>query len=232
MTLSGIRRALGDPEPHRPTLLLSDLHAMYLKVDLSSPDELCMWACITLAFRGLLRKSNLVPDSAKLQGHFLRRASVLTYEWGLEIQISSSKTIQYAQKTHRVPITLARGSPLCAVTWVRKHFSDVPHPDPDCPAFMLTGAGSPKPLTYSKLLGYLKTLLLRANLESDRVGCHSLRRAGALYMYNLGLSLEDIRQCGDWSSMAALVYLTKPFRTRVSTDAFVSRALSSYASHC
>ena len=94
MTLSGIRRALGDPEPHRPTLLLSDLHAMYQNLDFSSPDELCIWSCITLAFRGLLRKSNLVPDSSKLKGHFLRRGSVLTYDWGLEIQISSSKTIQ------------------------------------------------------------------------------------------------------------------------------------------
>ena len=107
MTLSGIRRALGDPEPHTPTLLIADLHAMYHSVDLSNPDELCMWACITLAFRGLLRKSNLVPDSVKLQGHFLHRGSVISYDWGLEIQISSSKTIQYAQKVHRVPITLA-----------------------------------------------------------------------------------------------------------------------------
>ena len=231
MTMSGIRRALGDPEPHRPTLFVSDLHLMYSKLDLSNNDELCMWACVVLAFRGLLRKSNLVPDSAKLQGHFLRRGAIVFTEWGLEVRVSSSKTIQYGQKVHRVPVTFSAGSPLCAVTWLKRHFSDVPNYDPDCPAFLLSGSGSPKPLTYGKLLAFLKTLLVRAGLDSARVGCHSLRRAGALYMYNLGLSLEDIRQCGDWSSMAALVYLTKPFQSKVSTDTFVSRALSSYASH-
>ena len=108
---------------------------------------------------------------------------------------------------------------------------DFPSSDPNSPAFMLVGSGTPKPLTYSKLLSFLKTLLDRSGLESKRVGCHSLRRAGALYMYNLGLSLEDIRQCGDWSSMAALVYLTKPFTNRVATDCLVSKALSSYATH-
>lgn len=231
MTMSGIRRSLGDPEPHRPTLFVSDLHAMYSKLVFSDRDELCMWACVVLAFRGLLRKSNLVPDSAKLQGHFLRRSSVVFCEWGLEVRVSSSKTIQYAQKVHRVPITVSPGSPLCAVTWLKKHFDDTPDSDPDGPAFILCGAGSPKPLTYGRLLSFLKTLVKRAGLDSDRVGCHSLRRAGALYMYNLGLSLEDIRQCGDWSSMAALVYLTKPFKARVSTDSFVSKALSSYAFH-
>lgn len=232
MTMSGIRRALGDPEPHRPTLFLEDLHSMFSKVDLASTNELTMWACITLAFRGLLRKSNLVPDSDALKGHYLRRGAVVITNWGMEVKVSSSKTIQYCQKTHRVPITTAQGSPVCAVTWVRKHFADVPSSDPDSPAFMLVGSGSPKPLTYSKLLSFLKTLLARADLESTRVGCHSLRRAGALYMYNLGLSLEDIRQAGDWSSMAALVYLTKPFANRVSTDSVVSKSLSSYASHC
>ena len=50
-------------------------------------------------------------------------------------------------------------------------------------------------------------------------------------MYNLGLSLEDICQCGDWSSIVALLYLTKPFMSRVSTGELVSRALSLYALH-
>ena len=83
------------------------------------------------------------------------------------------------------------------------------------------------PLTYSTLLKYYKSLLSCANLPVDDVGLHSLCRAGALYMYESGLSLEDVRQAGDWQSMAALVYLTKPLRSRVQTGVnFVSSMLS------
>ena len=44
-------------------------------------------------------------------------------------------------------------------------------------------------------------------------------------MYDIGLSLEDIRQAGDWASMAALLYLAKPFSLKVRSDLVVSRAL-------
>ena len=56
---------------------------------------------------------------------------------------------------------------------------------------------------------------------------HSLRRAGAAYMHGLGLSLEDIRGAGDWSSMAALIYLTKTMDNRIKIDQRVSGDLLS-----
>ena len=52
-----------------------------------------------------------------------------------------------------------------------------------------------------------------------------MRRAGAAYMHSLGLSLEDIREAGDWSSMAALLYLAKPMSNRIVIDSKVSQDL-------
>ena len=44
-------------------------------------------------------------------------------------------------------------------------------------------------------------------------------------MYRIGLTIEDIRQAGDWASMAALLYLTKPYSGRIDTDCVVSNCL-------
>ena len=226
MTMSGIRRVLGDPEPIRPTLTLSQLLKMFSYVDVTSSNQRCMWACIALAFRALLRKSNLVPDSAKdMSGHYLRRGAIKFDSWGLDLKISSSKTIQYQQRVHSVPVTFSPGSPLCATSWVFRHLQETPGLGPDSPAFMLRGKSGLVPLTYSKLMTFLKSLLRSAGLSYEHTGMHSLRRAGALHMYDIGLSLEDIRQAGDWKSMAALLYLAKPLELRVKSDLVVTKSL-------
>ena len=226
MTMAGVKRMLGDPEPLRPTLTLQQLLLMSAHVDLRDPNELCMWTAIVTGFRSLLRKSNLVPDTlGATPGHFLRRGAIKFRDWGMELTISSSKTIQYMQRTHLIPITLAVGSPFCAVSLLRAHFSATSGLGPDSPAFMIRKEAKLVPLTYSALLRYLKSLLKKSGLETENVGLHSLRRAGALFMFDIGLSLEDIRQAGDWASMAALLYLAKPFSLKVKSDLVVSRAL-------
>ena len=228
MTLAGIRRVLGDPDPVRPSFTLANLLSMFVHVDMSSHDQRVMWSCIALGFRALLRKSNIVPDSSSHpSGHYLRRGALHFTEWGMEVSISSSKTIQYGQKVHKIPVTSAPGSPLCAATLIRALYEELPVQDPMSPAFQLRRGAELVPLTYSRLLRFLKKLMTASGLDPERAGMHSLRRAGALYMYGLGLTIEDIRQAGDWSSMAALLYLTKPYGSRIDTDFVVSKCLSS-----
>ena len=225
-TMAGIRRVLGDPTPVRPSFTLSDILSMYRYVDLRSSSERGMWACLALSFRSLLRKSNLVPDTLNNPvGHYIRRGALSFTSWGLELTVSSSKTIQYGQRVFKVPITSAPGSPLCAASLVLAHCVEFPSDDLMSPVFMVRKKDTVVPLTYPALLAFLKKLLRSAGLEKERAGMHSMRRAGALYMYNLGLSIEDIRQAGDWASMAALLYLTKPFQSRIDTDIVVSKGL-------
>ena len=225
-TMGGLKRIIGDPEPLRPTLSITDLLLMFLHVQLKDPSCHSMWACIALAFRALLRKSNLVPASLTTPGmHYLRRGAVCFTTWGLSIAISSSKTIQYQQRTHCIPVTSASGSPLCAVDLVREHFRNFPKSDPASPAFWIISGSKQVPLTYPKLLSFIKFLLKKIGKDCPGAGMHCLRRAGAAYMYSLGLSLDDVRQAGDWKSLAALIYLTKPLSGRVVTDRIVSETL-------
>ena len=227
MTLSGIRRVLGDPEPVRPSFTLADILRMFEYVDMKDLQDRVLWTCLALSFRGLLRKCNIVQDSLLVkEGHFLRRGAVTFRSWGMELAISSSKTIQYGQRVHKVPITFAPGSPLCAASLLFAHMSEFPNSDPLAPVFVLPRNTELVPVTYALLMRFLKRLMKSAGLPSERAGMHSWRRAGALYMYQMGLSIEDIRQAGDWASMAALLYLTKPFSSRVDTDNIISNCLS------
>ena len=93
------------------------------------------------------------------------------------------------------------------------------------PVFVIRKGGCTVPLTYSVLLAFLKRLMRKAGIDKDIAGMHSLPRAGALYMYTLGLTIEDIHQAGNRASMAALLYLTKPYQSRIDTDLIVSKGL-------
>ena len=223
-TMTGLRRILGDPEAIRVTLSVENILSMFFGVDIMDSNEKVMWTCLVTSFRSLLRKSNLVPDKGSdREGHFLRRKSVRFYNWGVMLHISSSKTIQYGQRTHLVPVTYSPGSPLCAATLLWQHFRDSPA-DGDSPAFLLRRGSRTTPLTYGILLKFLKRLLRIAGIDTNRAGVHSLRRAGAAFLHQCGIPLEDIRQTGDWSSLAALLYLAKPMNARIALDTVVSNA--------
>ena len=230
-TMAGIRRSLGDPAPERPTLSVSSVLDMFQCIILSDPKHVVMWTCIVVAFRALLRKSNLVPntyaEASSNSSHFLRRGAVTFHSWGMMINVSSSKTIQYGQRLHKIPVTYAKGSPLCAASFLKRHFEDFSDASSNSPAFLLRHGQGFKPVLYPAVLKFLKNLLKTIGKDAERSGMHSLRRAGAAYMHGLGLSLEDIRETGDWASMAALIYLTKPLENRIMVDSTVSENLLS-----
>ena len=69
-------------------------------------------------------------------------------------------------------------------------------------------------------------------MDTNRAGVHSLRRAGAAFLHQSGIPLEDIRQTGDWASLVALMYLAKPMSVRIALDMVVSRALDKVKIGC
>ena len=125
-TMKGLRRLLGDPEPRRITLTLENLLNMSLSMDWLNMNEFSMWTCVVLSFRSLLRKCNLVPDNLKLEGHFLRRKSLRFMPWGVLLHISSSKTVQYWQRIHLVPITYAPGITFVHRQLIKETFQWIP----------------------------------------------------------------------------------------------------------
>ena len=225
-TLHGLRRILGDPVPIRITLSVDELLIMYSYVNLEDFNECVMWSCLVTSFRSLLRKSNLVPGTAReTEGHFLRRDAFTFHTWGVMLRVSSSKTIQYCQKVHLVPIAFTPGSPLCAASLLQRHFAET-RARPDSPAFLIYKGGKLVQLSYPVLLKFVKKLIKSIGVNPDRAGVHSLRRAGAVFLHQSGVPLEDIRQAGDWAGLTALIYLAKPMSARINLDLMVSRALA------
>ena len=156
----------------------------------------------------------------------MRRGGVSFYPWGLLVKVSSTKTIQYGQRLVELPIAVAPGSPLCATFWLQQHLHDFPTCQGDMNLFVLQQGTVVRNMTYACLLGFFKNLQTKACKYGKNTGLHSLRRAGAAYMHFVGLTLEDVRQAGDWNSMAALLYLAKPLESRIRLDQRVANSLS------
>ena len=150
--------------------------------------------------------------------HVLRRSAIKFYLWGTLITIFNTKIIQCGQQTITNLTTSASESLLCAVHWVHRQMFEVPPLSPDSPLFLLSGNAVQTPLRYNKVLVFLKYLLHKSGRAPDNVGLHSLCQSGSCYMHSIGLTLEDIRQAGDWQSLAALIYLARSIQGHIETD--------------
>ena len=223
LTLQGLRRVLGDTSCCKSPLLPVDLHAMYKLVNLSSDFEQAVWACVILAFRTLLRKSNLIPSADQSQ-HCVKRKDISCTNWGLLVHIESSKTVQFKQRTLEIPVVIAPSYGLCAVSQLREHFRRTPSAKKGQHLFMVAKKGIMKPLNYADALLQLKDWGSR-ECHSKDIGFHSLRRGAATHMSTLGIKLEDIKAAEDWASLAVLIYLTTPLSHKIKVDNIVAGSL-------
>ena len=224
LVFMGIKRQLGDFIVQKIPLTPKHLLRMYGCLDVSNRNMLAMWCGIILSFRTLLRKSNIVPDSTNKDTHVLRRSSVLFCDEGMILKVNSTKTLQYIERVLEIPVNSIPGSPLCAVSLLKHHFSLFPG-GPD--SFLLY-KHTPKgniPITYGDLLSFLKDLVSRIGLDPKDVGLHSLRRSGVAFLHSLRIPLEDIKCIGDWKSLAILSYLVTPMDRKKSIEKITSDAL-------
>ena len=222
-TLLGLKRVLGDTTCRKSPLLPSDLVGMSKCVDFGDDVERSVWACVVLAFRTLLRKSNLLPSGAD-SDHCIRRKDITFTDWGMSISVSSSKTIQFKQRSLETAVVSAPSSPLCAVTLLKDHFQRFPS-TPDSHLFLIPNGRDTKPLCYGTALDKLKSWGKLVAPDKD-IGFHSLRRGAATHMSMLGIWLEDIRSAGDWASLAVLIYLTTPLSHKIDIDRIVANSLA------
>ena len=117
LVLQGIRRVLGDLHSPLPSLRPRDLIAAFVQVGLSSSVQHAVWSSVCVAFRSLLRKSNILVCSES--DHVLSRRDVIFTDWGMVLIVSSTKTIQHEERELSIPIVRWPGSPL----YVRSHMS-------------------------------------------------------------------------------------------------------------
>ena len=216
--LLGIRR-LGHPSrASRWPISLDDLQSMYLEVNTLLPLDLACWTAVTLAFRGLLRKSHYTYSS-----HTLLWLDVSLYPDHLVIRLRTSKTDQFATHGHRILLNASPGSFLCPVFWVGE-LARVQKPlesDFLIRVPSLLGLG---PLSYPWFNYKLKSVAGSIGLDSAVVSSNSMAME-ASFMSAQGSTLLDIRARGGWASSAVFRYLHHTDSTLLKQDLLVSSSI-------
>lgn len=214
-TLAGARRLLGDTQFSSDPLLPAQLKKILATLDLSKNHDLVFWCAVLLSFRGLLRKSAVCKGP-----HNLKRSDIKIFQWGIIISIRHSKTIQYRERIHQVPISRVGGQ-LCAVTWLETMLSRSYVPS-DSPLFGLCKKNVYAPLTYDWFAKRLRESVGKAGLVGKYTS-HSLRRGGATALAMVGVPLHQIQKTGDWKSMSVLLYLASPLEYRIAHECGVGK---------
>ena len=206
--IKGVRRVLGDATKQAAPLLPSQISAM-LAMLTESPGHVCFRAALLTSFRALLRKAHVTQSPATL-----RRRDFKFYDWGMLINVTKSKTIQYAERSLEIPVARIKVQELCAVYWVERHFRER-EARMDQEAFWLPNNN---PLTYSIYQKTLKYACGEIGLEARLFSSHSMRRGGATFLYMSGASISEIKTRGDWSSDCVYKYLSAPLKVRIQDD--------------
>jgi hypothetical protein len=214
--LKGLRRTIGDAPvqklPITPALLIRLLSCL----NLSSATDASIWAAGLLMFFGLLRRSNVMVDSAASfdSSKNLRRSDIKFHSGGVIVDIRHTKTIQFQQRRLAVPLERMSASVLCPVHALYKALSMTPTASPGGPAFMIITPQGLRPLTCKLFVRRVQECLRTLGLDSTKYAGHSYRRGGASFGYKIGLPTETVRQLGDWKSNAYMTYIDLSLDTR------------------
>lgn len=224
LVMQGLGRHLGKAVVQKRGLTPHQLMLIYSKLDLRDVNVITMWAAITLSFRTLLRKSNLVQTKLNELGMVVLRSDVDFTSKGLVLNVRKTKTLQRKEYVLRIPVNYQGNKKLCAASMLGTHLTRTGFKK-DGPLFLLYKNGQWRPLLYADLLRFIKDCVKLIGLPPSEVGLHSLRRSGAAYLHSLGITLIDIMNAGDWHSLAALSYLLSPFERKVEVETRVAIAL-------
>ena len=227
MTLKGLARI--NPRlpkrahPVTPAILLKFLRFLNLK----DPIEATVWCLFLVAFFSMSRKSNLVlTQSSSATNKFLRRRDVTFKKDSITLSLHWSKTNQFGEKVHQVPLIKVKNSPLCPVKAMSNMLSLVPG-KPEDPLFMLPNKRAKlRPMTYREYQFSIKELINMIGLNPKAFSTHSFRRGGATHAFNSNVPSELIKEHGDWASDAYLLYLQFSFEQKLTVSHAMSANLS------
>jgi hypothetical protein len=194
-TLRGIKRVKGDVQPNRKLAVTPHILSRVLRrLDLFSPEAMAFAAAMMVAFFGFFRNASVCPlqegtnpvtdQSPVCKGDF-EFAEDMSLVW---INLRRKKTIQFGQRTLRVPLPAMPGSILCPVTAVSRLFSAVASGPEDFAFSYLDQTGRLHTLTHKSFVGRFKSELTHIGIDSARYAGHSFRRGGATFAFQCGAS--------------------------------------------
>ena len=225
MILKGLKVRLGNETVQMQPFTLGNLKDMYALLVTTDNYVMTLWTILITSFRSLLRKSNLVPTSIDNDRHVLLRQDVEVHDWGVMLNVRSTKTLQCSEYVLHIPIYYVSDIRFCAATHIRRHM--VTFPAPSCSVlFLKTSKLGLRPVMYKELLDFIKTCASSIGLDKTKYGCHSLRRSGAGFLHMIHVPLQDIMSLGDWHSWSVLDYLVTPLHRKKDIQKMVCSELS------
>lgn len=223
MVLAGLRNRLGNCSTPKRPLSINQLQMMYNLFPKNNLNMVC-WLAVIICFRTLLRKSNVLPDSAT--AHVLLRKDVTFYSDYVQFSVATTKTRRKGEERLIIPVYKTSNRIFCVWQLLYEHFSLFPA-SLDSPLLM---KGS-QPLMYRDVMKFLKNCVCLMGLPKESVGLHSMRRSGAMFLQSIGIPLHEIQLLGDWKSMAVLYYLSSNFDRKVHVQSVVTASLDSMLSN-
>ena len=211
-TLRGARRLVGDQTRQVDPLGPGELMKILSILDLRKFEDLRFWCALLLSFRCVLRAGHV-----SFSPHALRVKHVAFKSISMDVCVISSKTVQFRERVHVVPVIESPISALCPVRYLKRYIS-------------WSGLGPDDylfPVSYWSYLAQIKASAQRAGLSGE-FGTHSLRRGAASFLARF-LPLHDVKAYGDWRSLSVLLYLSDSYSARCSKDFEVSRRLAHYS---
>ena len=212
-TMMGLKRMFGDERVQKLAVTPKLLLQFCLFIPFQSFNGVMIWGAFMTAFFGLFRKDNVTtgkaaafnPRANLTVGDFLDDGGDVVW-----IRVKHSKTIQFRQRFHWVPLTCMVDHPLCPVRSVRRVLAlhAAMGSPPTAPMFMWRrgGTSSVGPMVHSVFVHEFRCLVARCGLDWKQYSGHSFRRGGATYCFNLGVCPDLIKMLGDWKSDAYLLY--------------------------
>ena len=214
--LKGMRRLKGDASRQKLPITCQILQRILTVLDFDQPFDLCFWAACLVGFFSFFRKSNLfVPSVDQFDPcKYICRTDVEFGPSGAVLSVRWSKTIQFQQHILHIPLPRIMHSPFCPTGALLLCLSRIPNTSSPSPLFCYPTSRGPKPITHIVFHNYLRGCLHKLGIDPSLYSGHSLRRGGASFALQCGLSAELIKLQGDWSSNGYQRYLNPSLAMR------------------
>ena len=198
--------------------LMKILKRELINSNMENQDRACFWSVATLAFAGGFRISELLcketnefdPDYTLLRKDISLKQPARGKE-SLQVKVKCDKT----NRTHLAVIIdiFNTGSALCPVKAFKGYSRAVTGEKTDQPAFRLASGAA---LTARKLNNFIK-LALTPHLGNVNgfLSSHSFRIGITSLLGQSGMSTEELKTIGRWSSSAYEFYLKLPRTSRL-----------------
>ena len=224
LCLQAIKRKLRQTPQAKLPITPAILLQIKSHLDLSQPFDSCLWASFLIAFYGMLRKASVVPKSAATFNSEFQMAqnAISLFNGDIVISIKRSKSNQFGDRLHLIPIAAMPESPLDPVAAYTNHVSLSPT-TMEQPAFTYCSPEGPKTLTHYNFTANLRKLLSRIGLQPELYSGHSFRRGACSLAFSQGISTQLIKEHGMWLSSAYETYLTLSWSDKLSVTKAMSK---------